>query len=98
MARARSSALPLSARVRGSQWSVEGAATQPEDPLPALPRLRAEIPAVGDEDLLGERERASELLAGLGETLRHGGVDRPDLLRGHLCLPFAVVSRRSSPA
>src|SRR6267143_1009343 len=60
---------------------------QAEDRLAALPRLRLEVVAMRDEDLLAQRERPAELLAGADETVGHGGIERPDL-RGHRGLPI----------
>ena len=64
---------------------------QVEDRLAALPLLLLEIVAMRDEDFLRQRERATELAAGLREILRHGGVERFHLRGGHQSLLEILV-------
>jgi hypothetical protein len=75
----------------GGVLQADAVDAQSQDRLPALPALRREVVGVRDENLLGQRERPAEGAASTGKTVRHGGVQRPDLRR-HRGLP--MVRRR----
>src|SRR5207245_8288558 len=63
----------------------DGDAVGPEfqEGLATVPRLAREVPAVRDEDLLGEGERPAERFACTRETPLHRRVQRTDLGDGH---------------